>query len=174
MDTLKRRKLNRLNGYDYAEVGVYFITICTKNRECLFGDVINREIVLNEFGKIVENGINNIKCHYENVDVDSHIIMPNHLHLIISINPTERINPFPTVDIPNIIGKFKAGVTRNIGNAFMRSDMGGIWQKSYHDHIIRNEKDYFRIKEYIQNNPSSWQNDCHNPTNDKYKQWSEK
>ena len=70
---------------------------------------------------------------------------------------TERMNPFPTkVDIPNIVGKYKAGVTRIVGNAFMRSE---IWQKSYHDHIIRNEEEHLRIWQYIDENPIRWNED---------------
>ena len=82
--------------------------------------------------------------------------------MIISISETERINPFPTKkhDISNIIGKFKAGVKRNVGNAFMHSAPKTIFQSSLHDHIIRNENDYKKIWEYIDTNVIRWENDC--------------
>ena len=139
-------------------------------------------MILNECGKIVKSEIDNIPAHYENIFLDTYVIMPNHLHFIISIqseerinqermNPSEeRINPFPTLGIPDVIGKFKAGVTRRVGklvgNAFMRSvnvnqnKAAPIWQKSYHDHIIRNETEYLKIYEYIIYNPEKWENDC--------------
>ena len=87
--------------------------------------------------------------------------MPNHIHLIISISDLERITPFPTkhFDVSNVIGKFKAGVTRNVGNAFMHSDKK-IFQRSFHDHIIRDKNDYSKIWEYIDTNVLKWESDC--------------
>ena len=82
-----------------------------------------------------------------------YVIMPNHIHLTVQI--TERINPFPTIkcDVSNIVGKFKAAVTRNVGKAFMPSANENIWQTSFHDHIIRGEEDYLKIWNYIDTNP---------------------
>jgi len=165
MKQLPIRKPNRLKNYDYSQSGSYFVTICTKNNECLFGEIINGEMRLNEWGKIAQNELCSIAEHYENVVVDKFVIMPNHVHMIISIRLTERINPFPTVvDVPNIVGKYKAGVTRIVGNAFMRSEFERkpIWQKSYHDHIIRNQDEYNRIAKYIESNPANWNIDCLN------------
>lgn len=102
----------------------------------------------------------NIETHYENIKIDKFAIMPNHIHLIIKI--AERINPFPTskYDISNVIGKYKAAVARNVGNAFMHSEKIKIRQTSFHDHIIRNENDYLRIWKYIDTNPIKWLEDC--------------
>ena len=88
--------------------------------------------------------------------------MPNHIHLLIRISEPEGINPFPTIkyDISNVIGKFKAGVSRIVGNAFMHSENKTIWQRSFHGHIIRDEKDYLKIWEYIDENPLKWEEDC--------------
>ena len=82
--------------------------------------------------------------------------------MIIVIKETEGINPFPTIkyDISNVIGKFKAGVTRNVGNAFMHSAKKTIWQRSFHDHIIRGDSDYKKIWEYIDTNVIKWEDDC--------------
>ena len=93
--------------------------------------------------------------------------LPNHIHLIIVIQEAEGINcgtdksvPYKKYDIPNVVGKFKAGVTRNVGNAFMHSAKQQIWQRSFHDHIIRDEKDYQKIWKYIDENPLKWELDC--------------
>ena len=99
---------------------------------------------------------------YKHISIDKYVIMPNHIHIIIVISEAERINPFTTIkyDIPNIIGKFKAGVTRIVGNAFMHSVREKIFQASFHDHIIRGEKDYQKIWEYIDTNVIRWEQDC--------------
>ena len=149
-----KRKPNRLQNYDYSQNNAYFITICTKDRINLFGEICDGNMCLNDCGKIAENEILKIPSHYNTVRIDKFVVMPNHVHMIIVINPSERINPFPTeTDIPNVIGKYKAGVTRTVGNAFMRS---AIWQRSYHDHIIRGEADYQKIWQYIDTNPMKW------------------
>ena len=163
---LPQRKPTRLKNYDYNSEGEYFITICTHNRKNLFGNIVGDgahdvpKMILSKYGKIAENELLKIKSHYENVKIDKYVVMPNHIHLIIQI--TERINPFPTIkfDISNIIGKYKAAVTRNVGNAFMHSEKIKIWQRSFHDHIIRGEKDYLNIWNYIDTNPQRWQDDC--------------
>jgi len=160
--SLPDRKPTRLKGYDYSQNGAYFITICTDKKLHLFGEIANGEMHLNDLGKIVNLEILNIESHYTNIRTDKYVIMPNHIHIIISISETEGINPFPTVkcDIPNVIGKFKAGVTRTVGNAFMHSAKKTIWQRSYHDHIIRGENDYQKILEYIDTNVLKWEQDC--------------
>jgi len=159
---LPKRKPNRLKEYDYSAAGAYFITICTKNRQKLFWDNAAGLpcIHLSPIGKIVRQQIQDIESHYSNVKIDKYIIMPNHIHMIISIS--ERINPFPTAssDIPNIVGKFKAAVSRAVGKALMPSETPEIWQRSFHDHIIRNQKDYDEIWQYIDTNPAKWKNDC--------------
>ena len=159
---LPKRKSTRLKGYDYRTPGAYFITICTSQKEHLFGEITNSKMHLNDLGEIVNREIKKIEKHYHNICIDKYVIMPNHIHMIIEIIETEGINPFPTenYDIPNVIGKFKAGVTRIVGNAFMHSVKKSIWQSSYHDHIIRGEKDYQKIWEYIDTNVIRWEKDC--------------
>lgn len=165
---LPKRKPTRLKGYDYSTPGAYFITICTNQKEHFFGRISNEEMFLNELGEIVNKEILNIESHYKNIRIDKYVIMPNHIHMIIIIseektNPTEGINPFPTIkkyDISNVVGKFKAGVSRIVGNAFMHSVKKPIWQSSYNDHIIRGEKDYQKIWEYIDTNVLRWEQDC--------------
>ena len=159
---LPNRKRTRLKGYDYSLPGAYFVTICTAKKSHLFGEIKNNEMHLSNIGKIVNKEISDIETHYENIRIDRYVIMPNHIHMIISILKTEGINPFPTVkyDIPNVVGKFKAGVTRIVGNAFMHSAINPIFQSSFHDHVIRGDQDYQKIAEYIDTNVLRWEKDC--------------
>ena len=155
---LPKRKPTRLKGYDYGAPGAYFITICTKNREKLLSSIIVGDDVhiilknhLSNYGLICDRYINNINIKYENVIVDKYVIMPNHIHLIIFLHGTMRASS-PTKNIETIIRSFKALVTKEIGYS--------IWQRSFHDHIIRGEKDYQKIWEYIDTNPLKWELDC--------------
>ena len=155
------RKPTRLKNYDYSTPGMYFVTVCVDKKAHLLGKIKNNCMNLSSVGEVVNQEILNIESHYENVSVEKYVIMPNHIHLIISISEMERINPFSTknFDVSNVIGKFKAGVTRNVGNAFMHSDKK-IFQRSFHDHIIRDKNDYSKIWEYIDTNVSKWESDC--------------
>ena len=159
---LPNRKRTRLSEYDYSSPGMYFITICTHNRKCLFGKIKNQQMHLNEMGKIVDKEILKIEPRYQNIRIDKYVIMPNHIHMIIVILASEGINPIPTIkyDVSNVIGKFKAGVSRIVGSAFMHSSKKSIWQSSFHDHIIRGEKDYLKIWNYIDTNIEKWESDC--------------
>ena len=161
---LPNRKRVRLKNYDYRQSGYYFITICTYQKQKTLSTIErngvcgNVKTILSPIGVIAERELLKIEAHYDNVKIDKYVIMPNHIHLIVTI--TERINPFPTkkYDISNIIGKYKAAITRSVGNAFMHSE--NIWQRSFHDHIIRDENDYRKIWNYIDSNPIKWQDDC--------------
>jgi REP element-mobilizing transposase RayT len=159
---LPKRKPTRLKDFDYSIPGAYFITICTHKKSHIFGKIYNGQMHLAKSGEIANDEILLIESHYSNVKIEKYVIMPNHIHMIISILETERINPFPTkqYDISNIIGKFKAGVTRKVGNAFMHSAPIIIFQSPFHDHIIRNENDYKKIWEYIDTNVIRWETDC--------------
>ena len=164
---METRKNNRLSEYDYGSIGAYFITVCVKDKQKILSHIVGDgaldvpKVELTHIGKIVNKYIRSTN-NIENVTVDKYVIMPNHVHMIIVISETEGINPFPTIkyDIPNVVGKFKAAVTRVVGNAFMHSVKNPIWQSSFHDHIIRGEKDYQKIWEYIDTNVIRWENDC--------------
>ena len=163
------RKPIRLVNYDYSSNGLYFITICTKDRvhyfseikedsEFVGADIIRPIVTLKETGKILAASINDVKNHYDNVDVIKYCIMPDHVHLILSImNDIEngdggRIISAPTVS--TIIGSLKRYVSKTTGIS--------LWQKSFHDHIIRSEKEFLEICGYIDNNPINWVNDIYN------------
>ncbi len=165
----RRRKPNRLRNFDYSQSGWYFITICVRDRTSLFGEIKNGEMILNEFGEIVEKCWREIPNHFPDAALDEYVVMPNHTHGIIIVT--------------NIVGN------ACVGNAYMRSlqpspqfpqsspDRTKMalsinqmqnqfyfqWQKSFHDHIIRNEKSYWQIKKYIRENPLNWLTDRNNP-----------
>jgi Transposase and inactivated derivatives len=127
---LPNRKLPRLQNYNYAKDGYYFVTICTHNKIKLFGDINH----INLFGEIARDELLKIPSHYDAVKIDRHVIMPNHIHCIVVIEydaEEERSRPFPTLS--TIIGLYKAGVTKSIHSY---SPDIQVWQRSFHDHII--------------------------------------
>lgn len=160
---LPSRKLPRLSGYDYATPGAYFVTICTHNKRCLFGKIVDGELVgearmvYSPIGKIAKNCLLEIENHSLGIMVDHWVIMPNHIHILFRIDGQAEQCPLPSVDISSAVGMFKAAVTRAVGKAYMPS--AKMWQTSFHDHIIRDEADYQNIWQYISGNPSKWMDD---------------
>ena len=161
------RKPTRLKCFDYSRSGTYFLTICTIKKRNLLSKIVGDgahdvpKIVLTKAGKIVETYISSTN-NIQNVNVENYVIMPNHIHMIIRIYPDEKENgtswaPSPTNQlIPHIISTFKRFCNAQYGE--------NLFQRSYHDHIIRNAKEYEHIWNYIQLNPSRWQYDCfYNP-----------
>jgi putative transposase len=145
------RKSNRLRNYDYSQGGVYFITICTKDRGNLLWDMkAMEEGFLSEAGKITELEIKKIETCYSNVIIDKYTVMPNHVHIIIILNNT-REKSIP--NISRIVQQFKGSISKQVGFS--------VWQKSFHDHIIRCEKEYLKIWEYINENWLNWHKDCY-------------
>ena len=159
---LPNRKSPRLRSYDYSTPGAYFVTICTHGKRCLFGRIppnaegAEANVLLSAMGKIAKECLLDIPSHYTNISVDHWVIMPNHVHILIQIK--EEASPrFPRCDIPNIVGKYKASVTRRVGKELLFHEK--LWQSSYFDHVIRNREDYARIWNYISGNPSRWLED---------------
>lgn len=151
-----QRKNMPLKEYDYSQDGYYFVTICTQNKENIFGEIVDGEVILNFFGKIAENELDKLQNRFSSAKLDKYIVMPNHIHIIVIINKSneERSRPFPT--IPKIIGLYKSGVSRNIHLVNPNIE---IWQKSYYDHVIRSEIELREIREYINSNPLKWEVD---------------
>ena len=148
------RKRNRLKEYDYSTKGYYFVTICSKDRKLIFGNIPNPEDNFTKYsriGFIIEKHILNIEKHYNDVYIDKYVIMPNHIHLIVVIGCRVE-NSIENHSLSNIIGQFKSGVSKEAG--------APVWQRLFHDHIIRNQKDYERIWKYIDANPALWYKDC--------------
>ena len=161
---IKHRKQIRFRKYDYSSNGYYFMTICTQNRKCLFGNIINNKMVLNEFGKIINDVFLTIPKHFDNVELDEFVIMPNHIHGIVIIVGAGSSRPI----LGQIIGYFKYISTKNINdlsgseNPTPTIKIKKIFQRNYYEHIIRNEYELNRIRKYIQNNPMNWEEDINN------------
>ncbi len=143
------RKEYRLKNYDYSAGGKYFITICTKGRENFFWvstEVDDKdEYELTHIGNIVKTAFENISVFYEKADVDKLVIMPEHIHIIISL---EKGNKKP---ISTIINQTKGYITKQIGFS--------CWQKLFYDRIIRDEEEYYNVCQYIDSNPANWKDD---------------
>ena len=188
---IHKRKSIRLPCWNYSNEGGYFITICTKDRECFFGDVMGGKIILNECGEIVFEEWIKTKMIRQNIELDEFIIMPNHFHGILLINhmihnvgtprwgvqkfqrtrhrrvPTKTMNKFwKPNSLGSIINQFKSIVTKRIR---INGNEKFAWQPRYYEHIIRNKKDMERIQEYIINNPVQWESDENNSRNIKLK-----
>ena len=166
MDELPKRTPTRVKNFDYSTPGAYFVTICTEGRKQILSNITVGDGVydipcvrLTHIGKIVDKYINVMNETYDNVSVEKYVIMPNHIHMIISIlpeNPTNGLSqaPNPTnAIIPKFVSLFKRYCNREIGHS--------IFQRSYHDHIIRGVKDYTEIYTYIESNPAKWAEDCY-------------
>ncbi len=163
---IPQRHSLRLPGYDYSQPGGYFITVVTHQRECLFGNIVNGGMKLNRFGEIVQEYVIAIPNHHHNVRLGTFVIMPNHLHAIIFLDETpQKVCKGGLFDegnanssLPSMIASFKSFSSRKINN--LRNVKGiPVWQRSYYDHIIRNEDDLRYIWQYIEMNPQSWQDD---------------
>ena len=171
----KHRKSIRLKGYDYSQVGAYFVTICMNRRVCLLGDVVNGKMVLNDTGKLVDRWWVNLSGRFSNIELDQYVVMPNHFHGIISIvgadqcvcpkNPKE--GEHTGSPLHRIIQWFKTMSTNEYIHAVKQMGWTAfdkkLWQRNYYEHIIRNENEMFRIREYVQNNPVNWELDRENP-----------
>lgn len=169
MDKFPKRKSTRLKEYDYSAPGHYFVTICIQDRIEKFGTIIDDKMVLNESGKIVKNTWIEIPIHFNDIVLDRYIIMPNHIHGIIINNPVgnghaRSVNKnTKNNNLSIIIGSFKSAATKRINQSNNLSPFK--WQKSFYDHIIRIDKSLNKIREYIINNPATWDNDEHNIKN---------
>jgi len=171
------RRSIRLKGYDYSQAGLYFITICTQNRACLFGRIENRVMILNEYGQIAYNEWMKTTEIRNNVELCDFVVMPNHIHGIIRLlgrgeshspdNSNESHSPHnmgvcdtplrsPSQTIGAIVRGYKSSVTKQLGLLGFNEK---IWQRNYHECIIRDERSFKNISEYIINNPANWNND---------------
>jgi putative transposase len=166
-----KRHSIRLKDYDYSNPGEYFVTLCTYERECILGKIVDGEMQLSEMGHIARQSWEKIPIHFPNIELDEFIIMPNHLHGIIIINdygsrdvqlnvPT-RISP-KRGTLSVIIRTFKAAVTTECrrNNYFEFR-----WQPRFYEHIVRDDKDLRNVREYIINNPLKWSFDKDNSEN---------
>lgn len=188
---IHHRRSVRLKEYDYSQAGAYFVTIVAWQREMLFGEIVNGEIMLNRYGQIVLNAWTDLPNHYRHVELGAFMIMPNHVHgIVVLIDddrggsfvsggmnlpdeshagmgnvPANQTRPYVTAKrhgLPEIVRAFKSFSARRI-NILRHAEGIPVWQRNYYEHIIRNEPEMDRITRYIEANPTRWANDDENP-----------
>jgi len=172
----------RLTNYDYSTPGAYFITVCVQDRRCVFGEIHQSQIYLNAGGKIVQNQWEWLHRQYDYLVLDSFVVMPNHFHAILVIGGNDRVrngrdrsprdtdSPPGNTDsphvkikpVPELMGAFKTTSSKFIHQSGL---LDFRWQKSYYDHIIRNERELHNIRRYIETNPARWAMDIENSQN---------
>ncbi|QPK65669.1 transposase [Methylomonas sp. LL1] len=175
------RRSIRLKGYDYSQSGLYFITICTQNRLCLFGEITDGKIILNDAGKMVHEQWTILRNRFHSIELHEYIVMPNHFHGIVELiveaplvgapveHPQMRqpqgIAPTGNPTIGDIVGAFKSLTTNDyitgVKQYHWPSFNQKLWQRNYYEHIIRSEQSFLEISEYIQNNPMKWLEDTY-------------
>ena len=179
------RRSIRLPGYDYRQPGAYFVTICAYQRQCVFGDVVDGQMVLNQYGMIVADTYQWLCDHYSYLHTDEWLVMPNHFHAIMVITDQSRTDNdkprrgvsrnAPTTrnaitinkqrkPLGRLIGAFKTVSTKKI-NTLRDAPGTKLWQRNYYEHIIRNQDAMDKIRNYIVNNPVSWSIDQLHPDN---------
>jgi putative transposase len=210
MDDLHRRSV-RLKAYDYAQAGAYFITVCTHRRNCLLTTIADEETVLSRYGEIVQKCWDEIPSHFAHAELDTFVIMPNHLHGIVILtdtstshtggtvgaqhmdglrsdivgaphvddprlntvvnnvgaqhavpSTTQAFHSLPPGSLPTIVRSFKSASTKRI-NDWRGTRASSVWQRNYHEHVIRNDSELDRIREYVATNPLAWALDRENP-----------
>ncbi len=185
-----RRRSIRLPGYDYSQPGAYFVTICTQDRRCVLGDIVDGEMHLNPTGRTVDETWQWLARRYTHLDLDRWVVMPNHLHAILHIVPHVGAGfpcpsgspcpneggpstgaggprPYETASLQKptlgqIVAYFKYQSTKKI-NARRETPFSRLWQRNYYEHIIRNDDELDQIRRYIIDNPSRWMLDRENP-----------
>lgn len=183
------RRSIRLKGYDYAQAGAYFVTLVTQGRECVFGEMVDGEMRLNEYGRIAADEWERTPVIRAEIELDAWVVMPNHIHGIIVINPAvvgaDGRPPLPAVvradgrpprpptgrppdiqraprSLSSFVAGFKSAATKRINER--RGTPGvPVWQRNYYERIIRNENELNRIRKYIADNPLKWELDAENP-----------
>lgn len=183
---LPNRQSQRLSGYDYSSAGMYFVTICTHQKLCLLGSVIGEEFASSQIGEIVAECWMELPEHFPSLVLDNWVVMPNHIHGILSIEwkprPVGATHASPAesnmgshaspASIPQaarpcgpapkslsaIVGSFKSAATRRVRQVTGRQNLL-LWQRGFHDHIIRHQKALDSIRWYIQTNPENWHKD---------------
>ncbi len=169
MDLPKRKQI-RLRDYDYSSSGAYFVTICTHDRRCILSDIAVGalheapaiSVRLTQLGQIVDETIRSLPERYSDLAVDQYVVMPNHIHLLLRIKAERALREAPLREngtrslLAKAVGYLKMNSSKRIHE--IKPEMQ-VWQRSYHEHVIRNEEDYRQIWEYIDTNPARWAED---------------
>ena len=179
--SLPHRKNLRIPDFDYSQPGAYFVTIVTQDRKTLFGQIVDGKMVLNDIGRMVTEIFEGVPRHYQNINVEVSVVMPNHVHILFLITDVvagpracqsdqsnngqpQGVDPTKEqLSLPDIVHRIKSLTTHQymIGvrdKGWPRFDKR-LWQRSYYEHVIRNERDYQAIYEYIIANPMNWEKD---------------
>jgi len=152
------RRSVRLRGYDYSFAGAYFVTICALDRRCLFGSVSGGQMKLSSFGLVVVEELNRLAGRFATVELDAWVVMPNHMHGFLLIADDKSPRPH----LGEVVAYFKYQSTKRIN--LLRGTPGvRVWQRSYHDHIIRNDRSLDQLREYVEENPRRWELDRLHP-----------
>ena len=185
MDNRHHRRSIRLPDYDYMTPGAYFITVCAQNSQCLLGEAVDGRLRLNEAGRMIQTVWDELPLHYPNVEIDTFVVMPNHVHGIIVLTdgpvgaaPRGRPDgigqaqgPAPTLSLPDVMHRFKTMTTKRYTDGVKQSKWPPfakhLWQRGYFEHVIRRTDKMNRIREYILQNPLRWKFDRENPQLDK-------
>ena len=162
---LPKRKRTRLKGYNYSEPGMYFITVCVKNKSQLLGKIVGcgdfdaPKMMLSDYGVVLDKYMKLMNEKYSHIKIGKYVIMPNHFHFILEIkNKNTYQNGLSQSAKPYNYetSKFVSLLKRYCNRVYGKN----IWQTSFNDHIIRGEKDYLKIWNYIDTNPMKWNEDC--------------
>ena len=158
---IHHRQSIRLQGYDYSQKGMYFVTICAQNKECLFGKIENSKMILNDAGNMIAVWWQKLFEKFSGIVMDEYVVMPNHLHGIIQIigNIQSRRNILGENMVSPLRNKYDGQYIHNVKQNHWKPFDKHIWQKNYYEHIIRNEKSLANIREYIITNPQNWKKD---------------
>jgi REP element-mobilizing transposase RayT len=174
--TIRERRSVRMQGYDYTAAGAYFVTVCAHERRCLFGEIASEQMALNHVGRTIERCWLAIPDHFPGVELDEFVLMPNHLHGIVvlpgsaatrrqptatGLAPPRTSRPIPR-SISTVVGSFKSAAAREI-NRLNGAPSAPVWQRSYYEHVIRDESSLNQIRQYIADNPRLWAEDAENP-----------
>ena len=173
---LPDRRSIRLKNFDYAQPGAWFITICSYAKESIFGNIVGGQVRLSSIGRIVNESWLDIPCHFPNVELGAHVVMPNHFHALFAVHPRARhavplhgdgapseIYQRPVVgSVPTIVRSFKAVVSKRVREMLKRPTFQ-VWQRNYYESRICNERDAQNALRYIRQNPARWRADKENP-----------
>jgi REP element-mobilizing transposase RayT len=157
-----QRRSPRLKDYDYAQNGAYIITVCTQNKVCLFGEIVEGDMRLNDAGKMVEAWWSRLPEKFPTIRLDAWAVMPNHLHGVVMI-----LSDLPTVSLTEAVQWFKTMTTNMYIRGAKQHDWqpfpGKLWQTSFYDHVIRREESLDKIRRFVTTNPLRWAVDKENP-----------
>ncbi len=168
---IHHRRSIRLREYDYSSFGGYFITTCVQNRECLFGNIVDDVMLLNDAGRLVESVWNGLPKRFPSIELDAFIAMPNHVHFIVDITEPDgkeevgqgsRAGQDRAPALDRIVGAFKSISAAQVNRLLSRTGQP-LWQRNYYERVIRNEAELDGFRDYIIHNPLKWGDDTENP-----------